>query len=128
VKETGRTYDEVEYALSTYDGNEEKARDYLMPARRRDLFLLGRVLITPGAEEALTEAAVAAHTLVARHVAGDWGEGIEVHDRAANEAALTSGTRLLSAYRVSGKDAPVKIWIITEANRAATTVLLAEEY
>ncbi len=127
MEETGHDWDEVEHALFLHDGDAEKARDYLMPARCRDLFPLGQVLITPGAEDALTEAAVAAHTLVARHAAGDWGEEIDEHDRAANEAALTSGARL-SAYRVSGEDAPVKVWIITEADRSATIILLPDEY
>lgn len=128
VEETGRTWDEVEHSLFLHDGDVEKARDYLMPARRRNLFPLGRVLITPGAADALTEAAVAPHTLLERHVAGDWGEEIDEHDRAVNEMALKTGARLLSVYRVGGKDAPVKVWIITEASREATTILLPDEY
>ena len=59
-----------------------------------------------------------------RHVAGDWG-GVSVEDWKANDDALAAGERLFSAY-VVGRDE--RIWIITEADRSSTTVLLPEEY
>jgi hypothetical protein len=59
-----------------------------------------------------------------RHARGDWGE-LDDEDRAANDVALKHGARLLSAYRTK---AGTKFWIITEADRSATTVLLPEEY
>ncbi len=59
-----------------------------------------------------------------RHAAGDWGE-VDAHDKAENEYSLQQGFRLLSAYRLADG---TKIWIITEADRSATTLLLPEEY
>ena len=59
-----------------------------------------------------------------RHAAGDWGEG-DAHDKAEYEYSLQQGFRLLSAYRLADG---TKIWIITEADRSATTLLLPEEY
>ncbi len=58
------------------------------------------------------------------HIVGDWGD-VDEHDRAQNERALQEGTRLLSVYRSTGG---VKFWIITEADRSVTTVLLPEDY
>jgi len=59
-----------------------------------------------------------------RHIAGDWGD-VDEHDRRENELSLIHGLRLLSAYTLSSG---TKIWVITEADRSATTVLLPEEY
>ena len=61
---------------------------------------------------------------LARHSAGDWGDMCE-GDKQANEAALVDGSRLFSAYKADGRP---KIWIITEANRSATTILFPYEY
>jgi hypothetical protein len=90
----------------------------------RPLFPLGRCVATPGALEALAQAGEAAWTYFNRHVRGDWGEVCE-EDKHANDDALRNGERLLSAYRTS---TGVKVWVITEADRSATTVLLPEEY
>jgi hypothetical protein len=59
-----------------------------------------------------------------RHIAGDWGE-VDEQDRRENELSLVHGFRLLSAYTLKNG---TKIWIITEADRSVTTVLLPEEY
>lgn len=59
-----------------------------------------------------------------RHARSDWGE-LEQEDLEANDRAVKEGGRLLSAYR---SKAGTKFWIITEADRSATTVLLPEEY
>ena len=59
-----------------------------------------------------------------RHVTGDWGI-LGAEDLSSNEHALKEGGRLFSAYRSTGK---IKFWIITEADRSATTVLLPEDY
>lgn len=96
-----------------------------MPAR----FALGRVVATPGALAALEKANTNALPLLARHAAGDWGD-VDAQDKAANDAAIVSGARLLSTYAVG--DA-VCIWVITEAAdergwRASTCVLLPDEY
>ena len=63
-------------------------------------------------------------TFLDRHARGDWGE-VDVEDQQANQDALLHGERLLSAYRTS---AGVRLWVITEADRSATTILLPEEY
>lgn len=62
--------------------------------------------------------------LLQRHIHGDWGDTCQ-NDRAANEQAICSGDRILSWYQVSGK---IRILIITEADRSATTIMLSDEY
>jgi hypothetical protein len=91
------------------------------PATR---FSLGRCLATPGALAALEESQQAPGDFLDRHVRGDWGN-VDDEDQEANEAALREGTRILSSYRTR-KGA--KLWVITEADRSATTILLPEEY
>lgn len=95
----------------------------------KPLFDLGRTLATPGALEALETAGVSPASLLSRHVTGDWG-CVNAGDKQANDEALIDGSRLLSAYMLPTK---VKVWVITEATddegrRAATTILLPEEY
>ena len=87
-------------------------------------FALGRTFITPGAEEALQIAGQTAIEFLRRHMSGDWGE-LSDEDAKENEFSLKEGLRLLSAYR-TGKGQ--KIWIITESDRSATTILLPSEY
>lgn len=87
-------------------------------------FLLGQLVATPAALSTLICLKVSPWTLVNRHVQGDWGD-LGEQDRQENERALTAGTRLLSAYTLEDG---TKIWIITEADRSATTLLLPEEY
>jgi len=84
-------------------------------------FELGRVVATPGALDLLTRWDL--DDLLRRHHRGDWGE-LDGHDRRANERALRDGARLLSSYPVGDG----KVWIITEADRSSTCVLLPEEY
>ena len=87
-------------------------------------FPLGRLVATPGALAALVAAGEFPLTLLRRHVRGDWGE-VNKEDRQANERALREGTRLLSAYRTALGQ---RLWIITEADRSSTCILLPEEY
>jgi hypothetical protein len=87
-------------------------------------FALGRTFITPGAEEALQIAGQTAIEFLRRHMSGDWGE-LSDDDVKENEFSLKEGLRLLSAYQ-TGKGQ--KIWIITEGDRSATTILLPSEY
>ena len=92
-------------------------------------FSLGQIVATPGAIEALESSGQAANEFLTRHVQGDWGI-VNTEDREANDASLLDGSRILSAYRLKNG---TKIWIITEAvddngNRAASTILLPEEY
>ena len=94
----------------------------LHPAEAR--FKLGQVVSTKGALSVLEEAGVRGQELLMRHAAGDWGD-IAEEDQGLNERALECGERILSVYNLpTGKT----IWIITEANRSATTFLLPEEY
>ena len=87
-------------------------------------FKLGRLLATPGALRAIEEAGDDPATFLLRHLSGDWGE-LGAEDVLENEQSLKEGFRLLSAYRLKNG---TKIWIITEADRSATTFLLPEEY
>jgi hypothetical protein len=87
------------------------------------LLPLGRVVATPGALELLTEARAHPFDLLARHATGDWGV-LCAFDRRQNEIALREGYRVLSSYDISAE----RVWIITEANRSITTILLPEEY
>lgn len=87
-------------------------------------FELGRLCATPGALTALQEAGETALTYLSRHGRGDWGE-VNEEDWLLNDRALEEGTRLLSAYKLKNG---TRIWIITEADRCATTVLLPEDY
>lgn len=88
-------------------------------------FAMGRPVITPAAQAALGAADIDGVLLLARHIHGDWGN-LSVEDLAANELALLTGKRLLSSYNLP--DGRSKIWIITEADRSVTTILLPEEY
>ena len=87
-------------------------------------FPLGRIVATPRALEALEEAGERSSALLTRHVVGDWGE-LDEHDRSENETSLAEGRRLLSAYSLS---TGARLWIITEADRSVTTLLLPSEY
>ncbi len=91
-------------------------------SNRPGLFSLGKILATPGALEKVPhEERVEA---LARHARGDWGDtGPE--DWAENELSLKEGFRLFSVYHTGSK---LKFWIITEADRSVTTILLPEEY
>ena len=87
-------------------------------------FPLGQLVATPGALGALQEAGQSPAFFLEKHVSGDWGE-VCADDRRANDEALVSGERLLSAYKTLRG---VKIWIITEADRSSTCCLRPEEY
>jgi hypothetical protein len=84
-------------------------------------FLPGRIVITRGALAALSAEAV--QTALQRHLSGDWGD-VDEYDARENDLSLLHGFRLLSAYH----QGCIKFWIITEADRSATTLLLPEEY
>ena len=87
-------------------------------------FSLGQVVATPGALEVLEDAGQFPDEFLRKHVAGDWGE-IDAHDRRENEFSVVNGFRILSAYRTNKG---VKLWVITEADRSSTCLLLPEEY
>jgi hypothetical protein len=89
------------------------------------LFELGTVVATPGAISLLDELDVDANELISRHQAGDWGD-VDEHDRGVNFQSVEYGMRIMSVYRVGvGREV---VWIITEADRSVTTLLLPEEY
>jgi len=83
---------------------------------------LGKVVITPNALDQLTPADI--QFALQRHQAGDWGD-LGEEDWKTNDAAITNGSRLLSSYRTASG---VTFWIITEATREATTILLPDDY
>lgn len=85
-------------------------------------FRLGKIVSTPNALSQLTQEDILMS--IQRHQAGDWGD-VDTHDRTANERALVEGTRLWSVYHAGNG---VKFWLITEADRSATTVLMPEDY
>lgn len=93
-------------------------------ARRAPRFEVGRIVATPGVVELIVAGVVDPAALLARHQTGDWGD-LCAEDHRANERALLFGGRLLSAYIVAEG---VKVWVITESDRAATTLLLPDEY
>ena len=90
----------------------------------RPLFPLGQCVATPGALAAIEDAGQTPADFLNRHISGDWGE-IDPEDRGLNEQALRDGARIFSVYRTSKE---VKVWVITEADRASTCVLLPDEY
>lgn len=87
-------------------------------------FPLGRVGATPGALCALEQAGQMPAAFLDRHMNGDWGD-VPEEDKQENEFSVAHGLRILSAYTTSAGE---KIWIITEADRSYTTLLLPREY
>ncbi len=87
-------------------------------------FPLGRVLATPGAIEVLEASSINGVDLLSRHHQGDWGEMSE-QDKQENEFSVDKELRIFSSYRISDSE---KVWIITEADRSVTTLLLPSEY
>jgi len=85
---------------------------------------LGQVVATPGALRAFALAEADYLPYLMRHDRGDWGT-VSPEDVRANDEAREAGDRLLSAYRL--RDG-TKVWIITEADRSSTCILLPEEY
>jgi len=85
-------------------------------------FPLGRVVATPGAYEALTPLDIKRGIFF--HSQRDWGE-VSKEDKELNDRALIEDERILSAYTAENG---TRFWVITEADRDVTTVLLPEEY
>lgn len=90
-------------------------------------FEVGRIVATTAALTAIESVGGEVFDLLLRHGAGDWGD-VCAEDAEENERALRLGNRILSSYTVGEGDVVVKVWILTEADRSATTVLLPEEY
>ncbi|WP_309710650.1 hypothetical protein [Armatimonas sp.] len=116
-----------------------------MNTLKAPLFPTGEFLVTPGALLASIACQANLEGYLERHARGDWGV-LDAHDRRVNEEALRNGHRLLSAYdlpadTVDGADkanhtdnasgggqTSIRIWIITDADRRSSTVLLPDEY
>jgi hypothetical protein len=88
------------------------------------LFPPGRLAATPGALALLEQVNKSPLQFLSRHLRGDWGDVCQ-EDKTENELGLKYGFRLLSSYQVTDTE---KIWIITEADRSVTTLLLPVEY
>jgi hypothetical protein len=84
---------------------------------------LGRLVATPGALQVLSEAGEDLRLLLSRHQSGDWGE-LDEDDRRENERYLKHGWRVLSSYPIGDR----RIWVVSEADRSITSILLPEEY
>ena len=97
----------------------------MQQTERQPLFPLGQIVATPGALAALDKAGQTPVEFLARHVRGDWGDLCQ-EDRQENQFSLERGFRLLSSYRTNAQD--LKVYVITEADRSVTTILLPEEY
>ena len=93
-----------------------------MKANTTQILPLGQLVMTPGVQaEVPPDEYMAA---LQRHARGDWGN-VSSGDKKLNDEALKEGTRILSSYEGRSN---VKFWIITEADRSVTTILLPEEY
>ncbi|OAI26387.1 MULTISPECIES: hypothetical protein [Methylomonas] len=105
----------------------------VQPCLPQPRFESGELVATPGALDVLEHLGISPFDLLHRHIRGDWGD-VCAEDAKANEDALRSGSRLLSAYELPtpAADSPatgsVKLWLISEADRSVTTILLPEEY
>jgi hypothetical protein len=84
---------------------------------------LGKVVATPGALKLLLEAGEDPLRFLARHSSGDWGD-LCAFDRRQNQIALREGLRVFSSYETTAG----RCWVITEADRSVTTILLPEDY
>ena len=93
-----------------------------MSANVTPKFRLGQLVATPNAQAHITPADIGIALL--RHVTGDWGD-LDAEDRQVNDEAVAHGARILSAYQAANG---TRFWIITEADRSVTTVLLPEDY
>lgn len=91
---------------------------------KKPRFALGQVVATPGALESLQAAGQSPMELLQRHVVLDPG-ALDEEDQQTNEEAVANGERILSSYLL--KDG-TKLWVITEADRSSTCLLLPDEY
>jgi hypothetical protein len=96
----------------------------MQQTQKKPLFDLGQLVATPGALAVLEKSGQNAMEFLSRHVTGDWGD-IPEEDKKENRFSLEKGFRLMSSYRTA---AGAVVWVITEANRSHTTLLLPEEY
>ena len=91
---------------------------------RAPMFPLGRLVATSAALQALAGAGRTAAEFIGRHVRGDWSE-MGAEDAGANTVAVFEGSRILSSFALDDEQ---RVWVITEADRSLTTVLLPSDY
>jgi len=101
-----------------------------MVAINKPKFKLGKLVITPAALEVIEQAKQNPTKFLKRHLFGDWGEVCAEDKQLNNEAIAHEGDldkqqRVMSVYKTSKNEI---IWIITEYDRSATTILLPSEY
>ena len=90
------------------------------------LFQLGQLVYTASVQHLIEKETISnidLFTILRRHASGDWGDLCE-EDKQVNQSALADGDRLLSSYTIN----KTTLWIITEADRSVTTILLPEDY
>jgi len=87
------------------------------------LFALGKTVATPGALVVMQGVGISPLSLLSRHQRGVWGD-MDKDDKEANDSAFNTEARIFSAYKFD----TVLLWVITEADRSSTTILLPEEY
>ena len=92
--------------------------------KKNPFFDLGQLVATPGALTAHKKTEQNPMEFRSRHITGDWGD-VSAEDGKSNDEALELGNHVLSAYTLPSG---TRIWIITEADRSSTTILLPEEY
>jgi hypothetical protein len=108
---------------STDTSNGEEAGERIAP-----LFQLGRVVCTVAVNELIENMVFDPRAIISRHSSGDWGD-VPDEDRAENERSLKHGYRLMSVYKLTeNTQTPLTVWVITEADRSSTTVLLPSDY
>jgi len=88
-------------------------------------FPLGQVVATPASLAVLNAHDCSVHTLLRRHVAGDWGEALHPDDARLNDQALIDGGRILSSYQIAPG---IVLWVITESDRSSSTLLMPDDY
>jgi|SRR6185437_13720255 len=110
--------------LETKKPSYEREVSSMQRTAKQPLFPLGQIVATPGALAALEKAGQQPHEFLLRHVHGEWGN-VPDEDRRENQFSLERGFRLLSSYRTAANET---VWVITEADRSVTTLLLPEEY
>lgn len=92
-------------------------------------FKLGKTMATAGVDERMKRDRIFAAFVsksLRRYQECDWGD-TNKEDKVSNDYAVDNGERILAEYREDGVK-PMRIWIITEWDRSATTILFPEEY
>lgn len=87
-------------------------------------FRAGLLVMTRSVQALAAQGRLEPSQYLRRHLSGDWGD-ISQDDRDANARAIVNGDRLFSSYKIA---ADLTLWIITEADRSATTLLLPDDY